>query len=78
MKNECLVSRQPVFDARVNVAAYELRSHLIADETQLSAEEVMRATLSSFNRETLDELLGNELGIIALTPASGVCPVVVR
>lgn len=70
METRCLVSRQPVFDSNVSVAAYELRSHLIVDQTDMSAEDVARAALSPFTRAALDEILGNELGIITLTPAA--------
>jgi c-di-GMP-related signal transduction protein len=56
----CLLSRQPIYDAKVGVAAYELRSHLFGESSE-------RTIYAAFNDSGLDALVGEHPGVINLT-----------
>ena len=55
-----LLSRQPVYDSKVNVAAYELRS--------AHTPETALAIYNMFTGTGLDQIVGEHEGIISLIP----------
>jgi EAL and modified HD-GYP domain-containing signal transduction protein len=61
MQENCLLSREPIFDGSVGVAGYELHTHL-------PGESPSRTVYGAFNDSGLDSIVGGHSAVISLTP----------
>ena len=66
-ENNCLLSRQPIYDAAMNVTAYELRSNQLGDDIGIEHDPA-RAIFKMFTDSGLDLVVAGHAGLVGLTP----------
>jgi c-di-GMP phosphodiesterase len=62
--SNCLLSRQPIYSSTMTVAAYELRSNRIADDSEVRNADIFKM----FTESGLDLVVGEHPGLVSLTP----------
>jgi len=68
-ESNCLLSRQPIYGPKMDVAAYELRSNYVNDEGSANLDhDQLRTVFKMFTDTGLDLVVGESQGLVTLTP----------